>query len=60
MLMYDEESFRDSYIEHKRYLIDLFGDRVDIPTIEEYRIQYEDEVLMDYYENYEDYEDDDD
>lgn len=59
MIMYAEEGLRNSYLSHKRYLTDLFGDKVDVPTIEEYRIQYEDEVLMHYYENYEDDEDDD-
>lgn len=47
--MYGEEALRNSYLNHKQSLSDLFGDKVEAPTIEEFRIQYEEEVVQEYW-----------
>jgi hypothetical protein len=56
--MYPEDALRSAFLSYKKELTDLFGERAEIPTIEEFRFSFEDELVDTYYSDYSDEDED--
>jgi len=57
-IMYPEDALRSAFLSYKKELTDLFGERAEIPTIEEFRFSFEDELVDTYYLDYPDEDED--
>ena len=59
-IIYGEEDLRKAYLAYKGELKQLFETRADIPSVEEFRFTFEDELLDMFYNSQDDSDDDDD
>lgn len=58
-IVYPEDALRQAFLAYKSELSGLFGERAEIPTIEEFRFTFEDELVDMYWQNPEREDEDD-